>query len=146
MHIIHKIKMKHEIFQIRAFTLLESLLVLSITAFVILLFSMNFLTVIHIVKGELFILEFENDYKDTQEDAALLGQDEMMMFKNGSLIIEDKNVSVPAEVKFQDFSICFNEKGENSSLSKIQISLPYETKTIHYQLEMGSGKFKKTIR
>ncbi|MCT1186320.1 competence protein, partial [Lactococcus lactis] len=45
----------------------------------------------------------------------------------------------------KDFTVKFDDKGENSSLQKLTIFLPYEKKFITYQLEIGSGKFKKKI-
>ncbi|MFC4652899.1 competence type IV pilus minor pilin ComGD [Lactococcus nasutitermitis] len=131
--------------QIRAFTLVESLLVLGITSFVIIVFSSSLLQTIHIVRGELFVLRFENLYQNAQEDAGLLGENETILAKNKSLFCENEKIEVPDEVQFNDFNITFNEKGENSSLKKIQLNLPYENKKIIYQLEMGSGKYKKSI-
>jgi competence protein ComGD len=98
-----------------------------------------------LVKGELFLLEFENLYKDTQEDAALLGQNEILIGTNKKVMAEGQELLVPQEIEVKNFSVKFNEKGENSSLDKIKFSLPYEHKEIVYQLELGSGKFKKKI-
>ena len=140
-----RIKERRGNLQIRAFTLLESLLVLGITAFLTLLFSAHLIQTVHLVKGELLLLQFENIYKDTQEDAALLGQTEILKSKATKLVCEHQEIIIPKEVEITDFSVKFNEKGENSSLQKLKIFLPYEKKTVIYQLEMGSGKFKKKI-
>ena len=140
-----KIKMNSAILMTRAFTLLESLLVLIIVSFITLLFSSELTQTVHLFKGELFILQFENFYKVSQDDAALLGKSESLTSKNGELIYEGQKINVPKEIEMTDFSIQFDEKGENSSLEKIKIYLPYEKKIILYQVEMGSGKFKKKI-
>ncbi|WP_213536859.1 competence type IV pilus minor pilin ComGD [Lactococcus nasutitermitis] len=142
---MQKIRERQQKLQIRAFTLVESLLVLGITSFVIIVFSSSLLQTIHIVRGELFVLRFENLYQNAQEDAGLLGENETILAKNKSLFCENEKIEVPDEVQFNDFNITFNEKGENSSLKKIQLNLPYENKKIIYQLEMGSGKYKKSI-
>ena len=65
-------KMKNEILMTRAFTLLESLLVLLIISFITTLFSSEIIQTVHLFKGELFVLQFENFYKRSQEAAALL--------------------------------------------------------------------------
>lgn len=44
-----------------------------------------------------------------------------------------------------EFVVTFNDKGGNSSLTRININILPENKTIIYQMEMGSGKYKKTI-
>lgn len=130
---------------IRAFTLLESLLVLLIVSFITLFFSAELTQTVHLFKGELFVLQFENLYKMSQENAALQSSSENLESKNGKLIYENKEIDIPKEVEMAEFLIKFDEKGENSSLQKIKVYLPYEKKTILYQMEMGSGKYKKRI-
>lgn len=140
-----RIKMKNEILMTRAFTLLESLLVLLIISFITTLFSSEIIQTVHLFKGELFVLQFENFYKRSQEEAALLQKSESLVAKNQELICEDRSITIPKEVAVKDFTVKFDDKGENSSLQKLTISLPYEKKLITYQLEIGSGKFKKKI-
>ncbi|MGF7407117.1 competence type IV pilus minor pilin ComGD [Lactococcus lactis] len=140
-----RIKMKNEILMTRAFTLLESLLVLLIISFITTLFSLEIIQTVHLFKGELFVLQFDNFYKRSQEDAALLQKSESLVAKNKELICEDRSITIPKEVELKDFIVKFDDKGENSSLQKLTISLPYEKKLITYQLEIGSGKFKKKI-
>lgn len=130
---------------IRAFTLLESLLVLLIVSFITLFFSAELTQTVHLFKAELFVLQFENLYKISQENAALQSSPENLGSKNGKLIYENKEIDIPKEVEMVEFLIKFDEKGENSSLQKIKVYLPYEKKTILYQMEMGSGKYKKKI-
>ncbi|WP_374284818.1 competence type IV pilus minor pilin ComGD [Lactococcus sp.] len=130
---------------VRAFTLIEALLVLMITSFILLYFSSELTKTVKFVQNQLFILTFENAYKDTQADAGLLGIRTSFSSKNKILMRRSQKIDVPNEILIDDFNIIFNEKGENSSLSKIKIRIPSENKTITYQLEMGSGKYKKTI-
>lgn len=140
-----RIKMNSAISMIRAFTLLESLLVLLIVSFITLFFSAELTQTVHLFKGELFVLQFENLYKISQENAALQSSSKNLESKNGKLIYENKEIDIPKEVEMAEFLIKFDEKGENSSLQKIKVYLPYEKKTILYQMEMGSGKYKKKI-
>ncbi|WP_228386055.1 MULTISPECIES: competence type IV pilus minor pilin ComGD [unclassified Lactococcus] len=130
---------------IKGFTLIEALLVLMITSFILLYFSSELTKTVKFVQNQLFILTFENAYKDTQADAGLLGIPTSFSSKNKILMSRSQKIDVPNEILIDDFNIIFNEKGENSSLSKIKIRIPSENKTITYQLEMGSGKYKKTI-
>lgn len=143
--IMRKIREKHVNWQIRAFTLVESLLVLTVISFLTLIFSSVLTKTVHLVRGELFVLQFENLYKNTQEDAALLSTREDFGVSQSFLTYENHRLKIPDEVRISDFSIQFDEQGENSSLKKIKILLPDEQKTVSYQLEMGSGKFKKTV-
>jgi len=87
--------MKNEILMTRAFTLLESLLVLLIISFITTLFSLEIIQTVHLFKGELFVLQFENFYKRSQEDAALLQKSESLVAKNQELICEDRSITIP---------------------------------------------------
>ncbi|MQW23585.1 competence protein [Lactococcus sp. dk322] len=142
---MQKIKMRLAASLIKGFTLIEALLVLMITSFILLYFSSELTKTVKFVQNQLFILTFENAYKDTQADAGLLGIPTSFSSKNKILMSRSQKIDVPNEILIDDFNIIFNEKGENSSLSKIKIRIPSENKTITYQLEMGSGKYKKTI-
>ena len=130
---------------VRAFTLLESLVVLGITSFVILLFSGGLAGTVHLIKGELFVLEFERAYQRAQADAGLMGQAEVLAVKNQVLICENEKIDLPKEVRCQDFRVVFNGAGENSTLQKLVLTLPYEKQTVIYQMEMGSGKYRKVV-
>ena len=143
--IMHRTKMKRERLQIKGFTLLEALLVLSVTSFILLLFSSALTKTVHVVRSELFVLRFENLYKNTQEVAALRGHSTELSVTQGQLFADGVAISVPNEILIENFNVNFNEKGENSSLIKIQMRIPIENKKITYQLQMGSGKYKKTI-
>ncbi|GAB2028043.1 competence type IV pilus minor pilin ComGD [Lactovum odontotermitis] len=131
---------------IRAFTLLETLLVLMITSFVAIMFSVTIGSTIHVVRGELFIARFENSYKHAQFQAAATNQALTFSSAGGFLTSGNEKVEIPQEAEISDFSVKFDSYGNNSSLKKITLSLPYEHKNVIYQLEMGSGKYKKTIQ
>lgn len=139
-----KIEMKSGQFRIRAFTLLESLIVLSLTLFLLQLFAGAFSKSLHIVRGQLFLLSFEAAYRATQQEAVLRQREQRFDFKGGKFQAAVRLV-LPPEVKMEDFSIKFDEKGGNSSLKKLIVRLPHEKREVHYQLEIGSGKFKKKI-
>ncbi|MDR0198984.1 MAG: type II secretion system GspH family protein [Streptococcaceae bacterium] len=119
---------------IRAFTLLESLLVLAISSFLLLLFAGGGMTVVHTVRSILFLAQFENDYKSAQIQAESTHQ-----MKAFTLPKETD------EVRFSGTTITFDAQGNNSSLKKLVFTLPYVHQTVSYQLEMGSGKYRKTV-
>ena len=137
--------MKSAKFQTRAFTVLEGLLVLFISSFILFLFTSNMKKTIQLVRGELFVLQFERLYKDTQHRAGLKNQSETLISQNGKISSKEEVIELPREAEINDFSITFDDKAGNSSLQKIIIYLPYQRKTISYQLEIGSGKYNKTI-
>ena len=149
MNIMQTTAVKSARFQIRAFTLLESLLVLFITGLVISLFSFSVGKTIKIVQGELFLVQFENAYKDAQYRASCQGEEFTFSCQNQRLYLgnleDNSEIQVPSEAKVDDFSLTFDKYGNNSSLQKLIINLPYESRRVSYQLEMGSGKYKKTI-
>lgn len=144
MIIIPRTLMQNVMYRIKALTLLESLLVLFLCSSVLFLFSGSVKQSVRIARAEIFILQFERLYKDTQRMAGLKGQ-QTLSASNGTLYSHEEVLKVPEEVEINDFSITFDQKSGNSSLQKITIFLPYQKKTISYQLEIGSGKYKKKI-
>ena len=147
MSTIRKIRLKHVNLPIRAFTLLESLLTLSVTCFVILIFSVTFQKTAHVIRGELFILEFEMMLKNQQAQAVTSAAPRSLSAVNGTVKINGANQPVPEETQFSDFDITFNKNGNLQSIkqAKIVIALPYEGgRQVTYQLQLGSGQYKKT--
>ncbi|KXT83243.1 Late competence protein ComGD, access of DNA to ComEA [Streptococcus sp. DD11] len=128
---------------IKAFTLLESLLVLFAVSLVLLSLSGSVQAGFRQVQEQLFFLEFEQLYRETQQLSAA-GHEKM------SLTISERAVSnVYQELVFpqtlqehEQQVIHFDQAGGNSSLSKIIFQT--EERTVVYQLYMGNGKFKKT--
>ncbi len=147
MSTIRKIRLKHVNLPIRAFTLLESLLTLSVTCFVIMMFSVTFQKTIHVIRGELFVLEFEMMLKNQQAQAVTSAAPRSLSAVNGTVKINGANQPVPEETQFSDFDITFNKNGNLQSIkeAKIVIVLPYEGgRQVTYQLQLGSGQYKKT--
>lgn len=132
--------MQNVMYRIKALTLLESLLVLFLCSSVLFLFSGSVKQSVRIARAEIFILQFERLYKDTQRMAGLKGQQQTLSASNGTLYIQEEVLKVPEEVEINDFSITFDQKSGNSSLQKITIFLPYQKKTslINWKLESGN--------
>lgn len=150
MHITKQLKIRVKVrkFQrISAFTLLETLLVLAITCSIILLFEAKFQQTIHVVRGELFVLEFENKLKQQQSQAITKAEARKITAINNVIQINGEGLLVPEETIFSDFDITFKANGNIQSIkrAKIVIRLPYHgDQTISYQLQLGSGLYKKT--
>ena len=140
MIIIPRTLMQNVMYRIKALTLLESLLVLFLCSSVLFLFSGSVKQSVRIARAEIFILQFERLYKDTQRMAGLKGQQQTLSASNGTLYIQEEVLKVPEEVEINDFSITFDQKSGNSSLQKITIFLPYQKKTslINWKLESGN--------
>lgn len=123
-----KIKVKApKIRQSDAFTMLETLLVLAITCSIILLFESTFQKTIHIIRGELFVLEFENKLKQQQSQALTRAEIRRLTATNNVIKINGEELLVPQETIFSDFDITFKENGNIQSIkrAKIVIQLPY---------------------
>ncbi len=145
MTIMQKILMPNVMYRIKGFTLLESLLVLFICSFVIMVFAGSVRQGIRVARAEIFVLQFERLYKDTQYLASLKGESQTLQSIKGYLRSREEELRIPEEVEVNDFSITFDKNAGNSSLQKISLYLPYQEKTVSYQLEIGSGKYKKKI-
>lgn len=142
-----KIRRNHVRSRISAFTLLETLLTLSVTCFLILIVSITFQKTVHIARGELFVLEFEMILKDQQAQAITNAESKSLSAINGTVKLNGVKLQVPKETQFSDFDITFKSNGNIQSLkeAKIVITLPYENETkISYQLQIGSGQYQKT--
>jgi competence protein ComGD len=130
-----------------AFTMFEAMLTLAITVMVIGIFSLTFQKAVHVVRGELFVLEFENILKNQQVQAVTTSEAKSLSASNGVVTVNGEVLQTPEETSFSDFSITFNPNGNLQSISdaKIVITLPWEAdKQITYQLQLGSGQYKKT--
>ena len=133
--------------QIRAFTLLEALVTLSVSCLIILLFTNTYQDTVHAVRGQLFVLQFENKLKHQQAQAITRSETRSLSATNHVVKMNDQVLETPKETLFSDFNITFKENGNIKSIktAKIIITLPYESnKQIIYQLQLGSGQYKKT--
>ena len=129
-------------YQTKAFTLLESLLTLGVTCFLLLCLSGTVSRTFQKVEETLFFLSFENFYRDTQK-LSITKQ------KSMSLGLSSEKVSngigelhLPKTVDFSgQQTVKFDQAGGNSSLSKVTFKT--SEKEVVYQLYLGSGNYKK---
>ena len=121
--------------RIKAFTLLESLLTLFVVSFILLGLSGSVQAGFNQVQEQLFFLEFEHLYQESQK-LSVAGHEKI------KLTISERNISNGYQQEHAPQAIQFDQAGGNSSLSKIVFQT--EDKKVVYQLYMGNGKFKKT--
>lgn len=140
MIIIPRTLIQNVMYRIKALTLLESLLVLFLCSSVLFLFSGSVKQSVRIAHAEIFILQFERLYKDTQRMAGLKGQQQTLSASNGTLYSQEEVLKVPEEVEINDFSITFDQKSGNSSLQKLQYFFLIRKKPslINWKLEAGN--------
>ncbi|WP_318150622.1 competence type IV pilus minor pilin ComGD [Streptococcus parasuis] len=126
----------------KAFTLLESLLTLGVVCFLALLLSGSVHTAFQVVQEQVFLLEFESLYKDSQELAARTQEKVALRIAGEEVSNGYQIISLPPNVSIvEEKTIVFQDDGGNSSLEKISFKMSH--KTIKYQLYIGSGRYKK---
>ena len=85
--------------------------------------------------------------KNQQAQAVTNAEPRSLSSFKGVVKVNGVRQPVPKETTFSDFEVTFKENGNIQSIkdAKIVISLPYESeKQITYQLQLGSGQYKKT--
>ena len=128
--------------RIRAFTMLESLLVLGIVSLLVLILSNSVQSTFAAVEEQIFFMEFEELYRETQK-RSLASQQKM------NLVLEERSISngyqklaIPKGIQLQSTqSITFDKAGGNSSLSNVRFQTRKEV--VRYQLYLGNGKIKR---
>ena len=129
---------------IRAFTLLESLVTLAVVAFLTLSLSGSVTGIFQQVETNLFYLRFEYLYRDSQRLAAAEGSNVELQLAKDKISNGKSSLVIPKNIHLdKGQTLVFDAKGGNSSLTKIRFSSDKEVVT--YQLNMGSGKYKKTV-
>ena len=128
---------------LRAFTLIESLLTLAISCFMIIMLSGSVNHIFQSVDETLFFLSFEKLYRDTQKLASVKQESQTLQISQDAISNGVTSVRIPKTVSVaQNYQLVFDKAGGNSSLTKIQFHT--ENQAINYQLYIGSGNYKKT--
>ncbi len=128
---------------ISAFTLLESLLTLGVSCFIIMMLSGSVSGIFQNVEEKLFFLSFENLYRDTQKLANTKQESLTLVVSSEKISNGITEVAVPQEITVDKTSqVIFDKNGGNSSLAKLTFQT--STKHVKYQLYLGSGRYKKT--
>lgn len=126
-----------------AFTLIESLLTLMISCFIVIMFSHSVNGIFQSVEEKLFFLSFENCYRDTQKLASIKQESQTLHISQDGISNGMTSVTLPQTVSVaKNYQVVFDKSGGNSSLAKLQFYT--ETQEVDYQLYIGSGNYKKT--
>ena len=126
----------------KAFCLLECIVSLGIVCFLGLFLSGCVHTAFQVVQEQVFLLEFESLYKDSQELAARTQEKVALRIAGEEVSNGYQIISLPPNVSIvEEKTIVFQDDGGNSSLEKISFKMSH--KTIKYQLYIGSGRYKK---
>lgn len=131
-------------FQTRAFTLLESLLVLFLVSLLALSLSGAVSRTFAKVEENLFFTGFEQLYLDSQRFSSSQQTPVQLKVTGQEVSNGYQLLQLPKTVQVQENkTIEFSADGGNSSLTKLVFRT--QTESIAYQLYIGSGKYKKTI-
>lgn len=129
--------------RVKAFTLLETLLVMATMAFLVLSLSGSVKQIFQRVEETLFFLSFEQFYRDTQKWSAYHHQPQTLVLSANTVSNGRRELVIPETVTLtKSYQLLIDKTGGNSSLGKIQFDT--DQKTVSYQLYIGSGNYKKT--
>ena len=123
--------------------MLESLLVLGIVSLLALGLSGSVRSTFAAVEEQIFFMEFEELYRDTQKKSLASQQRTTVSFNKQIVTNGSQKLTVPKGIRAPSGqTIVFDRSGGNSSLAKVEFQTRKET--IRYQLYLGNGKIKQT--
>lgn len=123
--------------------MLESLLVLGIVSLLALGLSGSVQSTFAAVEEQIFFMEFEELYRDTQKKSLASQQRTTVSFNKQIVTNGSQKLTVPKGIQAPSGqTIVFDRSGGNSSLAKVEFQTRKET--IRYQLYLGNGKIKQT--
>ena len=129
-------------FQIRAFTMLESLLVLGIVSLLALGLSSSVQSTFAAVEEQIFFMEFEELYRETQKRSLASQQKMNLMLEERSISNGYQKLVIPKGIQLQSHqSITFDKTGGSSYLVSIRFQTRKEV--VRYRLNIGNGKIKR---
>ena len=122
--------------------MLESLLVLGLVSIIALALSGSIQSSFAAVEEQIFFLEFEELYRETQK-RSLASQQKTSLNLDGQMISNgSQNLIVPKGIQAPSGqSIIFDRAGGNSSLARVEFQT--SKGAIRYQLYLGNGKIKR---
>ncbi|KJQ76474.1 competence protein CglD [Streptococcus infantis] len=128
--------------RIRAFTMLESLLVLGIVSLLALGLSSSVQSTFAAVEEQIFFMEFEELYRETQKRSLASQQKINLILEERSIGNGYQKLAIPKGIQLQsNQSITFDKAGGNSSLASVKFQTRKEV--VRYQLYLGNGKIKR---
>ena len=128
--------------RIRAFTMLESLLVLGIASMLALGLSSSVQSTFAAVEEQIFFMEFEELYRETQKRSLASQQKLNLILEETSIGNGYQKLAILKGIQLQSHqSITFDKTGGNSSLARVRFQTRKEV--VRYQLYLGNGKIKR---
>ena len=128
--------------RIRAFTMLESLLVLGIVSPLALVLSSSVQSTFAAVEEQIFFMEFEELYRETQKRSLASQQKINLILEERSIGNGYQKLGIPKGIHLQsNQSITFDKAGGNSSLASVRFQTRKDV--VRYQLYLGNGKIKR---
>ena len=128
--------------RIRAFTMLESLLVLGIVSLLALGLSSSVQSTFEAVEEQIFFMEFEEFYRETQKRSLASQRKINLMLEERSIGNGYHKLTIPKGIQLQsNQSITFDKAGGNSSLASVKFQTRKEV--VRCQLYLGNGKIKR---
>ncbi len=136
----NKIQIKQ--LRIKAFTMLESLLVLGMVSLLALGLSSSVQSTFEAVEEQIFFMEFEELYRETQK-RSLASQKKLNLILGENSVRNDyQRLMLPKGILLEsNQSITFDKSGGNSSLASVRFRTKKEV--VRYQLYLGNGKIKR---
>lgn len=129
--------------RLRAFSLIESLVTLTLISFLLLSLSGLVQDVFRKSQETIFFLTFEQLYRDSQKLAISSRQSLTLEIQEERISNGHQSISLPDSVQIEKpLSLRFQENGGNSSLAKVQFQT--QDGLVTYQLYLGSGRYKKS--
>ncbi|MGT2911418.1 competence type IV pilus minor pilin ComGD [Streptococcus cameli] len=130
---------------LKAFTLLEALITLSVLSFLTLSLSGGVKTAFRQAEEAIFFMSFEQVYKDSQQLAVASHQPVTLTISEQAVDNGYLSIAVPSSILVETpVQLHFAADGGNSSLAKLRFQT--ETQEVSYQLYLGSGRYKKSNR
>ena len=136
----NKIRLKQS--RIKAFTMLESILVLGLVSMIALALSGSVQSSFAAVEEQIFFMEFEELYRETQKRSASSQQKTSLSLDGQTISNGSQKLTVPKGIQAPSGQkITFDRAGGNSSLAKVEFQT--SKGAIRYQLYLGNGKIKR---
>lgn len=130
---------------IKAFTLLESLLTLGISLFLLTFLSSGIGEVYHTFEKNLFYIRFEHFYTESQTLAWARQEPAQLHFQEGKISGPEGELELPEGLELvSNFQLDLDSKGNHTALSRIVFRDQASGKTIHYQARIGNGILQRT--
>ena len=135
-------KKQVKLLQIKAFAMFESLLVLGLVSIIALALSGSIQSSFAAVEEQIFFMEFEEIYRETQKRSVASQQKTSLSIEGQTISNGSQKLIVPKGIQAPSGqTIHFDRAGGNRSLAKVEFQT--SKGAISYRLYLGNGKIKR---